>query len=197
MKKVVFGILLLFAFAKVDAQTSMSIGYLAPYGIEPGINITGNFKFINLPEPSAMHPERLPKYLYKGFWQPEVAFFSRPKYNSNLFLSAGRGIKRNKRGSKNYSTASFGLGYLAQFEIVTTTVQLGSADIEKERERRDYFLPSVSYTFGRNVKPSWGWYLKGMYGKQFSSKYESSGLLMFGFGLHFIPVTAVLVNDKR
>lgn len=199
MMKFLFPIVLLtlaFSSVKVTAQTSMSFGYIAPFGVEPGLNLASNIYARQTTKPIVTDLPILSKYINKGFWQPQVAFFTRPKYNSNLLLSMGRGIKRNKRGSKSYSTASLGVGYLAQFEIVTTTVQLGSADIEKERERRDYFLPSISYTFGRNVKPYWGWYIKGMYGKQFSSKYESAGLFMLGLGFQFIPAKTAIVNEK-
>lgn len=195
-KLVAFGFLLLWV-GTTKAQSPLAIGYFAPWGVEPGISvgIDRYYKFIGESEAGTEGEER-PTIQFKSFYRPQLAFFSRPKYNNNLLFSTDFGIIRMNNKAHRHVSLSVGLGYLSQHEIVTTTVSLDGSGIEKTRDRRGYFLPTLNYTFRNLLNNKKGWFFTARYGKQFSSQYESSAVLMLGLGLEFNLRSGVLVNQK-
>ncbi len=79
-----------------------------------------------------------------------------------------------------------GLGYLTEFQKLSSTFDLGSGEVtDTNRERRGYFLPTINYEFGQEPNSKMGWYSKFSYGRKISVKKENSAAFIIELGLRF------------
>lgn len=83
-----------------------------------------------------------------------------------------------------YSEYAFALGYLSSWETLSLSVNLGTGNISnRDVEQRSYFLPTVSYTFGRDPGTKLGWFSKVSFGREISSAREDAGFFALEVGI--------------
>jgi hypothetical protein len=164
--------------------TQVSVGYYAPFAIEPGAKAGVHLYLKDWATEKTKKDVELLKHNYL-FINPQVGFFSRPRNHSSLLINGDVGVKRQKDGKKTYSAFSVGLGYLAKFSITSFTVNFSGEIIKKERERQDFFLPTINYEFGGSINQTIGWYTKCSYGIKLSSTIEKQPALFTEFGMKF------------
>lgn len=179
------GLLLMLACTGLQAQdtlsTQLTFGYYGNFVFEQGGRISAQFylKQWNIEKEGAFIRKR------NLFLQPNVSFVSRPLFYSNLQWSVDVGIRQQNADKKLYHSLSFGLGYLARFEIVSFTVDFQGDVITKDREAWDYILPMLSYEFGKDITHGIGWYTKFNYGLRFpfQESQERAGMLLLELGM--------------
>ena len=179
MKKTIFIFLVLISSNLLAQQKESSIpiniGLYGAYFTQPGIKVGTEIplkKWSNKKEITL-------------FVSPQIGGFVRLRNHTSFIVNGDIGykIKRNKRNF--YIAPSIGLGYLLSSQILSQTVDLSNGDIiDKDREVRNYFLPTVNLEFGRE-KSKIGWYSKLSYGRKVSSKIEDSGFFALEIGIKF------------
>ncbi|MCP3930447.1 MAG: hypothetical protein GY705_15250 [Bacteroidetes bacterium] len=177
----------LFAFGNhIFAQTESKgipvfVGYFGPYAIQPGIKIGTHF---DVKEWQSGKREKIRKQsLYVS---PQIGAFTQINNHTSFFSNADFGYKRQKEEAAFYSAYSIGLGYLTEFQILSSTLDLGSGEVSgKVRERRAYFLPALNYEFGKEPNSKIGWYSKFSVGRKISNKNEDSAAFIIELGLRF------------
>lgn len=160
---------------------SVSAGYFAPYAIDPGVSLGAHFDLTNpktqkaliLPNPSSF------------FLNGSVAYFFKNRFYHNTLVNAEIGWRRQRYQKKSYSAFSIGTAYMLRWEALTIYTNFkGEIDIT-EWERRHFFMPNLSYEFGRRINRQFTWYGKLTYGSAISSKHENSGTLFVGAGMKY------------
>ena len=179
MKKIIIIIILLLTQSLLFAQqedkgTPLSIGYMGQFGIHPGLKIGTAFSLTSWDNSSRFQDLIL---------SPQIGVFSYRGYNTNVLLLPEIGLRRQKAGKKAYSILGAGIGYMLQIEILTTTPNFNGEITSIKRETRSLAAWSLSYTLGREIRPSLDFYAKTSYGSSVSGSIESSALVLFELGL--------------
>lgn len=156
-----------------DRPTYIRLGYFSPFLTQPGIKASVDFPIKQWKEP------------YTLLLSPQAAIFGRSLDYTALLLNGEIGIKRQKEGRKSYSMLSLGAGYLAHQEVLSQTVDLSGETVAAEKEWRNYSLPTISYTFGRRLSESLGYYAKLSYGPRRSKKHPNADILFVELGLSY------------
>ena len=178
-------VVLLCSLSLVAQQESevipVSVGVYCPYVFQPGIKIG---TAVNLKKWEVEKGDRIKSRSL--FTSPQIGLFVRPQNHNSyvLNLDLGYKIKSNKR--RIYIAPSLGLAYLMADQILSTTVDLSNGNIvEKDREIRNYFLPTINFELGNEKNKKIGWYTKLSYGRKISSQIEDSGFFALELGLKF------------
>ncbi len=161
------------------------VGYFGPYIIQPGIKIGTHF---DVKEWQTEKTKKKGDFIRKQglFVSPQIGAFTRINNHTSFLLNADFGYKRQKEGRAFYSAYSIGLGYLIESQIIFSSIDLGSGNVNsKDREIRNYFLPTINYEFGQEPNPKIGWYTKFSYGRKISAQVEDSAAFMIELGLKF------------
>ncbi len=186
MKNIAALVILLFTASMLSAQTESKgipvfVGYFGLYAIQPGIKIGTHFdvKEWQMEKAGKIKKQRL-------FVSPQIGAFTRINNHTSFLLNADFGYKRQKGGRTFYTAYSIGLGYLTEFQKLSSTIDLGSGEVnDTNREASGYFLPAINYEFGQEPNPKLGWYSKFSFGRKISSKKENSAAFMIEVGLKF------------
>ncbi len=186
MKKIaqIFTVLLttgfgLFAQNVEKEPIPLNIGLYGPYVIQPGIKVGPAFglKKWSLERGSRTKPASL-------FVSPQIGVFVRPKNHISYVINGDLGYKMKSGKSNFYMAASAGLGYLMTDQLLSTTIDLGSGDVVgKDRELRNYFLPTINFELGKEAQKKIGWFTKFSYSRKISSKVEDSAFFAVELGL--------------
>lgn len=164
-----------------DKITPISIGFYGPYIIQPGIKIGTAF---DLKEWKIEKEQNLKSR--KLFVSPQIAAFIRPKNHTSFILNVDVGYIIKKSQSNFYIAPSVGLGYLMTSQILSNTIDLSNGEInEKDRELRNYFLPTLNFELGKQATEKMGWFTKLSYGRKVSSKIENAAFFALELGVKF------------
>ena len=167
-------------FAQVEPQTpSVSLAYLGHFGYQPGLKI-------GLAHPISQWQSADEKKAFQLLLNPQIGFYTRPRFNNNIIGQLDLSLKRQKAERKSYGAFALGLGYVAQYEIISVSPNFNGEILEKVRERRSYLVPLVSYEFGRNINSNMSAYTKVSYGSRLSTRQESIALVYIELGLQFL-----------
>ena len=168
------------ALAQTPGNLTISAGYFGHFAIWPGakVGLHYDLKQWSKDKPKGVKTTTL-------FVSPQAGFYTRPRFHTTYLINGEAGIRRQREDKKAYSAFSGGLGYLAQMEIMTITVNLSGETTGKEREHRGYLVPTLSYEFGRAISPRTGLYAKVSYGTTVSSSREWSGIAFLELGVKF------------
>ncbi|MEO1260973.1 MAG: hypothetical protein AAFZ15_19390 [Bacteroidota bacterium] len=179
MKKTIISMAFLFSCGLLTAQTSpknipISLGYFGHYAIQPGLKVGTQFNLKEWKTAGDKKGKTITKY--KSFFiGPQLGFFSFPGNHTSFLISADLGYKRIKSPKNKYSAFSIGLGYLAESRVLSMVIDLSDGGVNnKEREWRNYFLPTINYEFGRQINPVLSWYGKSSLGMKLSTEREGS-----------------------
>ena len=74
--------------------------------------------------------------------------------------------ERRKVGSKNSHRIGAGLGYMANLELISYTVNFQGEITSRDRDFRSYAMITASYEFQHEVSEKWSWYLRGTLGER-------------------------------
>ena len=162
----------------------ITVGYFGPYLIQPGVRVGTWFpiKHWTKTKDGRRGPITRTGSLFAG---PQLAFFARPGNHLSVMASGELGYRIQRHDRKVHSAFAVGGGYLAAFQIVTIGVDLSTGDKSNTREMRHYFVPTLSYALGHDVRPNFGWFLKLSYGQKFSVPIESQAMVMLELGVSF------------
>ena len=152
-------------------QKSLQLGYFGPIGNEPGLSLGFNGQ-----------QGIGPGVIELG---SSISFWSRNKDNQNFLLQQEFGYQLNKRDHKSKLVLSLGLGYLAQLEMTSFSVNLQGEVVNKERELRNIFLPSTFLEFNSPISTKLKWYVKLGYAYRISSHLNHASF-MGGLGIRYL-----------
>ncbi len=184
MKNTILIFILLFASISLFSQTEkttlpISIGYYGPYLIQPGLKIGTSFNLKEWGVENSKKNEASTRS-QSFFISPQIGLFTKPEDHTSFIINADIGYQ----AKKIYSAFSIGLGYLAEFEIISISLNLGTGEIDrKNRERRDYFVPTINYELSSAINSNIRWFSKFSYGRKISSKVENSAIFIIEIGI--------------
>jgi len=192
MKNTIILLLVLMPFALL-AQTeskkiSISAGYWGHTFINPGAKIGVHIKLkdwtLNQTVKKRQEKVNVQKTI-SLFVNPQVGFYTKPTFYTNLAINTDIGVKWKRNDLKFYSAVSIGLGYLANFEITSISVNFQGETIGETRERRDFFTPTLNYEVGHQFIPNLGWYAKLSLGTTISPISEATGFIFGELGVKY------------
>lgn len=165
-----------------DKVFPISIGYFGAYVIEAGIKVgtAARLKSWELKKGGNIRSRSL--------WiRPQIGIFTRPTNHTSFVLNTDIAYKSMKSQHRYYVASAMGLGYLMANQILSTTIDLNSGDvIGKEREVRHYFLPTITFDWGKEPNKSVGWYTRISYGRKISANIEDSAFLGLELGITYL-----------
>ncbi len=173
----------LIANAQDTLNTPMlTVGYFGGIPFEPGVTAGVQWpqKAWSTEKTKGEQTRRVYKYL---IIHPRVAVFSRKHSYTGVLIHADLGYRRQREGRKSFSQVALGLGYNARFSITSFTVNFSGEIIDRERERQDIIVPTISYTYGRNTPHRFDWYTRIAYGNEIRLGNASAGALFLELGL--------------
>lgn len=194
MKSILLGSILLFSSISALAQTQLSVGYLGHGVIRPGTNIGLHFDLKSWTKEISRKGHTL--YRKSTFIAgPEIGVFSRPRFYTSMLYNGFLGLKRKKSDTKHYSVGGMGFGYLAQYEMISLTTNLQGEIIERNRELRNYLLPTLRYGYIKELLPSLSYHAMASYGVKLSSTRERAGTFFLELGFTFLLTHSKDSND--
>ncbi len=157
----------------------LTVGYYGQVLVHPGVQLGTELTL------KQWQAEREGNTIHKHLLLlPQLGFYNRPSVHSSGVLSAEVGYKRQPASRKSYHMVAAGLGYQARSEVLGLTVSLGNGEVTaKNRQWRHYLMPTLSYTYGRQVSPAWGWFTRATAGILLFGPTESSATLFTTFGV--------------
>lgn len=159
----------------------LSIGLYNPYFIQPGIKIGTAF---NLKKWEIDTSDKIKSGSL--FASPQMGIFTRLQNHVSYMLNLDLGYNAINNKRRFYIAPSLGLGYLITDQVLSTTIDLSNGNIVgKDREIRNYFLPTINFEFGKGMNKKIGWFAKLSYGRKISFKIEDSAFFAFELGLKF------------
>ena len=175
---------LLFFFLswKLYAQTPVQsprviFGYHSQAGIQPGLKIGAEFSIKDW-------DSRTRSFNY--FLNPNVAYYTWPGNDRNLYSHFEFGIGTRKERKKVRNAISLGAGYLLESQLISYSVNLGTGDLNDEnREIRHYFVTTINYTWERKFSEVIDGYFKPSYGFRFGENDKTSALLFLELGVKY------------
>ncbi|MEL6180235.1 MAG: hypothetical protein AAFS10_14840 [Myxococcota bacterium] len=156
------------------------LGAFAPYAIQPGGRLAAFYAFHLDPPDATLDTDVLRTNLFVG---PEVAVFTRPQVHTSVLAGVLFGYRLLTQPRDRFHEFALGAAYLAEFQIVSLDVELATGDLTKNRELRNYLVPTVHYTFGRELSGVWGWYLDVAVGRMMSREVPSALYFNAGAGV--------------
>ncbi|MGD1847724.1 MAG: hypothetical protein ACFB10_20220 [Salibacteraceae bacterium] len=175
----------------------VSVGYFSAYAIRPGAQLTGRFFLKELALGTAT-AEAGPQRQHVLFVGPRVGFHSLQNNYTSVLYQGTAGILRRKSDRRRWSAVSIGLGYQNRYEVTGVTVNFQGEILERERERSDFFIPSLQYEIGWRIGKHWGLQSQVGYGSSLSFGQGHSGWLTVGLGLSYWPATfQKTANEKQ
>jgi hypothetical protein len=160
----------------------LSIAYFGQYAIQAGLKIGTEF------EVQAWKNDKQESRRYtRQYISPQLGVFFRPNTNTNIMLSGELGHQWTQKELKRFSAVGVGVGYIYQSQVLSESVNLSNGEVTKTRERRHFFVPTLSYTFGGRLNLYSEWYTKFIVGPRFSSTVESALAIFLEAGIR-IPI---------
>ena len=158
---------------------ALSLSYFGEYLIRPGVKVGASFNLGTLAGSQAREKQ--------WHWRldPEFATYWRPDVNTNFLINTKGGLVQTSMEGKGASSVSIGLGYLLQSQIISETVSLGSGETEKNRQTRQYFLPTANYAFEKRFSIDWGWFIGYSIGMKISGTRESAMVMFLDCGTRY------------
>lgn len=182
MKNLLLSMTILLSYHGLMAQTEtngfpLSIGYFSQFGFQPGAKISTSFKMKEWNKETGIIKHKV------LFISPQLGFFVRPKNNTNFLMGLNVGIQAQKLEHAFFSAYSIGLNYLYQRQIQSVSVPLGEINPMNNIQNRSYFLPTINYTLGRNIRPNLNGYIQLEVGQRIGGNIESASIILLGLGL--------------
>jgi len=158
------------------------LGFFAPYGIQPGGRLAIFHEFNLSPVDATLDTDTLRTNLFIG---PEIGVFTRPQSHTSVLVGVLLGYRFLTSPKDRFHELSLGIAYIGESQITSLDVELATGDTTKNRELRSHALPTVRYTFGRELTDRWGWTLDLAVGRMMSWQVPSALYLSAGAGLQF------------
>lgn len=180
MKNIFLGCLLLggtFPLLSQSKKVPIYIAYFSQLGIQPGAKIATEF---SVKEVSSFNLTTRKRYV---FISPQIGFFTRPNFHTNLLVNAEIGVQQQKEGTSTFSALSLGLGYLHEFRVDNLNIQLGDGNQSRSRTNHPHFLPTINYTFGNRLNANLDWYSKIGVGQRIGGGIGNSATILLEIGL--------------
>ncbi len=186
MRKSILLILMLTSLNLLAQEEKESVpffaGFYGAYAIQPGVKLGTIFNIRKWQKDEGVDLKSR-----SVFVSPQVGVFVRPKNHTSFVLNVDMGYNIGGAKSQTYLAPAIGLGYLASNQRLSATVDLSSGGVsDTSNELRHYFLPTVSFEFGKAAKDKIGWYSKFSFGRKVSSRLENSAFFAIELGMKFM-----------
>jgi hypothetical protein len=153
----------------------ISVGYFAPYFINPGVRVSTAFEIKNWENSSNDKLKTLSVSPQVGFWN---VFVYQSEKSNNWALDAQLEYRSYNASRKFYGLASVGLGYHLTLDNSDLNVNIGTGGITPSTNTTHHFVPSIQLGFGQDFNDHLGYYFKIFTGQRFSS--SAGNDLLFG-----------------
>lgn len=165
----------------VPKKTNLSVGYWGMYTVHPGAKLG-----LSIPlKDWKITKDQSRTNNISLFIQPEFGVSTHIDYSTSYLANVNVGTKFQRAGKKFYMGAAIGLAYLAQLDVLSTTVDFQGNIVKQDFGRTDYFFPSINYEVGHELTSVIGWYSKLSFGGKFSLQREAAPILAIEIGLRF------------
>lgn len=96
---------------------------------------------------------------------PQFTYFRQREASTNFFFHPELVYKLQKQNGRSYLLASLGVGYLATFQRQEGRLDLGSGEIEYDRELLHGFFSGLNAGIGVDLRANFGLFVKATYGR--------------------------------
>lgn len=157
----------------------MQVGYWAPYLVNVGASV-GYGVEIQRWNGSAEEPS---KHTHRLQLLSQLGYFTQLDVNHNAALNPELVYKWNRTGKRFYLMSSIGAGYLISWQRESSSVNLGSGELEHQYAARNFFLPTINVGLGVDPKKHVGFHFKAFYGARLSGQTASSSFFGLSTGI--------------
>lgn len=187
-------IVLLLSGSYISAQNTFSVGYLGHGIVRPGVKLGLEVPIKTL-ERKKIHGGIEVMKSRQFFVRPSVGAFTRPRFYTSTIVDLASGWSWSKPSSKFGSAFSFGLGFLAQNEVIRLRTNFKGDITEKDKELRGYFLPNINYSVHRSIGENTGIYTQWSYGMKLSPSRQRAANFFMEIGLLYSIKSTKSAND--
>lgn len=180
----------IFSSAQVKGQEKdmvLTAGYFAPYGIQFGAKVGASVNWKSWEAEAKGDRQRIQRLNIN----PQLSYFVFPNVQRNILTNVELVYQTNRSDKRFRPMASVGLGYLLAWQRQDGTVNLSNGDITFNSETLHYFAPTLNIGFDVIPKKQIGYYLKGFYGRKFTSQEGNTALFGLELGLTYT------INKKK
>lgn len=167
MKQLTIVILIIAISSQLSAQNTslpISVGYYAPYGINPGVKIGTSFQWKEWGGEANNKRKTLSISPQIGYWN----YSSYGNTIHNAFNLEGHLDYKKYFTQKVYGLAAAGLSYQMELHRAGLAVDLGTGQITSSTKIIHNLVPMATFGLGRD-NDQLGYYLKGFIGQRFAS----------------------------
>ncbi len=163
-------------------QNTLTAGYFSQLGIEPGVSLGADiYVSTDLFSSSTSAQHHL-------VFQPQLAAFTNPENFQSALVRGGIALRRTteRKGRLRFRQLGVGLGYMFHSEITGLRVNLADGSItSKERDNRQYVVPTINASMGRMLNDRLGYYLSASYGPKLHAERKPDGAVFLELGLSY------------
>ncbi|MEM6299663.1 MAG: hypothetical protein AAF740_13320, partial [Bacteroidota bacterium] len=175
MKKVALFLLfcstILSSYAQKEENGRMlSVSYFTPFVTQPGIKVSTAFRLKEVKDNQLSI-------------RPHFTWFMQSELHQNFILGGDISYTIRKPEKYFYLAPSVGVGYLLSIENTEGSVNLGSGDIEQERETLHYFLPTLNFELGKLPKKRLGYFFRAFWGRKMTGQEVNSAFFGAELGI--------------
>jgi len=161
----------------VEQDRFWSFSYLGHLGFQPGLRAGLEMPLIK-PCPEKGLPDN------NWIIRPQLGFFANPGDDRHIILNTEVGIKKPRKGKNSYRTFTFGLGYLNQSKLRSTSINLGTGNTDSKQRVSDHFLlPTINYEYGWATHKTTIWFSKLGLGRRLLGSNEDALMLFVELGI--------------
>lgn len=158
-------------------QFPINISYYGHFAYQPGLKIGTTYIF------KEWKGEEKVSQLTVN---PQVGFYFFPEMSTNFVINTEIGYRRQHLDKPRYSTFSIGLGYMAEFQFIGFSTNIGNGNTtKKDRELHHLFMPTINYEFANQFNKRLDWFLKLSVGTKLSTQQESNAVLFTEVGVKY------------
>ena len=159
-----------------SVDSSIRIGVVAPYFVQPGLRAGGHFALTEdtVERNRRQRPRLITRRIFVG---PRLTWFTRINDHQSVALDVELGLSRMRNQSRLTSSFSLSLGYMRSAHITDLSVELGTGDVDRQWQARNHLLALFNYSIARNYERRTGWYAGLSFGRRMS--YETADSAFF------------------
>lgn len=160
-----------------------SLSYIAPMAIrDPGLKLGLGVSFYQWTSQKKGSSKTFEHHL---ILEPQVAYFGSTNYYYSTLSNLDIGWKWQKLESRSHSRIALGLGLNNRSEVLTLSANFDGTSSVSERERRNYFIPTISYQWAYQTYKNMDLFTRASAGINFSSEHPNFKSLLIEFGVRY------------
>lgn len=179
MKALLIVVFTLFVSHQAMGQIqSVSVGYIGPYGVEPGVSISTKYSLGN-------KTQKADSSVRFFSLDPVLAFYSRKNNHTNGMFNLDFMYNKWKPSSNWRIAPKVGVGYVFNSEVEALTVDFSGKIKGKDRTSYSYFMGNIGFELTRKMNKKLALYFKPSFSYLMSSKAPDTGLIFVDLGVKY------------